>query len=153
MVIENPIHSASGQCRILSLISIEPVQIFADSYSVIYTAQSAFHCLFLTDDSGFQTPPHSDFLFWSYSNLPWFLKCWPVIGHNTPDVAWSEYRKTITSHKPEITLLLMQSKILGFLAATSHWITELTVIQNNIQFKASAIPLPAGYGFPFKWSI
>ena len=59
-------------------------------------------------------------------------------------MASSEYRKMITSHKPEITLLLMQSKNLGFLAATSHWITELTVIQNNIQFKASAIPLPAG---------
>lgn len=85
-------------------------------------------------------------LFRSYANLSQSLKFWPVIEHNTPDVVWSEYRKTITSHKPEITLLLMQSKIFGFLAATSHWIElqELTVIQNNIQFKVSAIPLPAG---------
>lgn len=61
-------------------------------------------------------------IFRPYANLSPSLKCWPVIEHDTPDVVWSEYRKTITSHKPEITLLLMQSKILGFLAATSHGI-------------------------------
>lgn len=136
------------KCKILSLSYSQAVQIFEESLCGLST-QSALSCLFLKNGSDFQTLPHSDFLFWLYSHLPWSLKCWPIIEHNTHDVAWSEYRNTITSHKLEITLLLMQSKILGFLAATLHWITELTVIQNNIQFKASAIPLPAEQGFPF----